>query len=263
MAEPHHPDPAGRFSGLAELYARNRPSYPDEAIEAILSHCDLRPGCRVVDVGCGTGISSRLFALRFLDVVGIEPNGGMRAQAAREALPPGIPPPEYRDGRAEATGLADAFADAVVAAQAFHWFQPAAALQEFHRILKPGGWVVLLWNERDERDPFTAAYGEAVRSIPGAALIEADRALAGASLLSCPLFERAERRLFHGSQTLDLDGLLGRTFSASYAPRDPEQASALAAKLTELFRQFERMGHVEVRYETAVYLARRPRPSNV
>src|SRR5438045_3467049 len=109
-------NPTGRFSGLAEVYAKCRPDYPAEAVDFILARCGLAPGARLVDVGSGTGISARLFARRGLEVIGVEPNADMRRQAAAEPLPPGVPVPAYRDGCGEATGLPDACADAVLAA---------------------------------------------------------------------------------------------------------------------------------------------------
>src|SRR5262249_49311684 len=96
-------NPTGRFSGLEELYARYRPGYPPAAIELILRRCGLGgPDEVLADVGCGTGISSRLFAARGVPVLGIEPNEEMRRRAEREPAPPGRPAPAYRAGRAEA-----------------------------------------------------------------------------------------------------------------------------------------------------------------
>jgi SAM-dependent methyltransferase len=251
-------DPTGRFTGLADVYARCRPSYPAEAIDFVMAHCALGPGSVMVDIGSGTGISSRLFAERGLRVIGIEPNAEMRQKADREPLSEGLIPPEYRAGRAEATGLPDAFADAVLAAQAFHWFATAPALAEFHRILKPGGWLTLLWNERDESDPFTAAYGNVFRADPQAAKLESYRGAAGQPLLTSPLFEAAERVLFSHAQSVDLDGMLGRAFSASYAPKEPDAVQAFAAALQDVFDRFQVNGQVVLRYQTSVYVARRP-----
>jgi SAM-dependent methyltransferase len=250
-------DPTRRFSDLAQIYARCRPDYPESALDRIIAHCGLHPGSVLIDVGCGTGISSRPFALRGIAVVGIEPNAAMRAQAEAEPLPPGTPVPVYRDGRAEATGLPDAVADAVLSAQAFHWFDADAALREFHRILEPRGWVVLMWNERDETDPLTAAYGAVMRTGPGAEAVEGPRRRAGEVLLSHPLFDSAERICFSHAQEVAEEGLLGRAFSASYAPKEGEAAEVFAAALREVFRRFQQQGRVHLRYETSVYLAQR------
>ena len=165
--------------------------------------------------------------------------------------------PRYCEGRAEATNLPDATADGVLAAQAFHWFDPAAALAEFHRILKPDGWVILIWNERDPADPFTAEYGRIVGGSPQAAAVELPRGRAGQPLLTCSLFQDAERVVFHYEQELDEEGLLGRAFSASYAPREPVQAAAFASALRSVFARHQRDNRVRLCYETSVYTARR------
>jgi SAM-dependent methyltransferase len=250
-------NPTGRFTGLAGVYARHRPSYPDAAVDFILRRCGLGGGSLLVDVGCGTGISSRLFAGRGLRVVGVEPNADMRAAADREPPPPDAPAPVYQDGKAEATGLPAGVADAVLAAQAFHWFDAGPALEEFRRVLKPGGWAVLMWNERDGTDPFTAAYGAVVRATPDAAAVEVPRGRAGDVLLSHPQYQDAERVVFPYEQRLTEEGMLGRAFSASYAPREPAAAEAFAAGLRDVFNRFQRDGSVLLRYETAVYLGRR------
>jgi SAM-dependent methyltransferase len=249
--------PTSRFSGLADTYAQHRPGYPDEAIAAIMARCGLGGDTLLADVGCGTGISSRLFAQRGVPVIGIEPNAEMRARAESVPVPAGAPKPIYQEGRAEATGLGTGQAAAVLAAQAFHWFESEKALREFHRILQPGGWVILMWNERDESDPFTAAYGAVIRTAPDTAAIEMPRGRAGEPLRASPLFQDQERLVFHNEQVLDEEGLLGRAFSASYAPRESDQVAAWTAALRTLFAQYQQMGKVVLHYETTVYLGRR------
>src|SRR5262249_53348169 len=160
------------FTELADCYARCRPGYPEAALDDLLTRCGLNAASLVVDVGCGTGISSRQMAARGVPVLGIEPNRAMLAQALRDTPADAMPLLRYQAGQAEATGLADGAASLVLAAQAFHWFDANGALREFHRILRPSGWVALLWNERDDTDAFTAAYGAVIRSHPEAAAVE-------------------------------------------------------------------------------------------
>jgi SAM-dependent methyltransferase len=246
-----------RFTGLADVYDRHRPAYPDAAIDALIRRARLGPASLLVDVGCGTGISSRLIAARGVPVVGVEPNADMRRRAEAEPAPPGAQAPRYQDGRAEATGLPDGVADCVLAAQAFHWFEPDPALREFHRVLKPGGWAALMWNERDESDPFAAAFGAVIRTLREQARIERDRARAGEPLLTHPCFEAGERLVFANEQALDEGGVLGRAYSMSGAPREGPAADALADALREVFARYQHGGRVVLRYETSLYLARR------
>jgi SAM-dependent methyltransferase len=247
--------PLERFSGLANLYARCRPDYPAAAIDFVIQHCGLAPGALLVDVGSGTGISSRQFAERGLRVLAIEPNADMRRQAREDTA--AALAYEARDGRAEATGLPDASADGVLAAQAFHWFVADAALHEFSRILKPSGWVVLMWNERDETDLATAAYGNVVGPSKEAMSVEGPRRQARKALGTCPLFHKAGQRLFGHAQTLDEEGLLGRAFSASYAPREAGERELYAAALREVFARFQERGVMQLKYVTSVDVAQR------
>jgi len=250
----HHP--TERFSGLAELYSQHRPAYPAAAMDFIISRCDLSDHTLLVDVGCGTGISSRLFAARGIKVVGIEPNADMRAQAESMERSVGTTSLKYQEGRAEATGLPEACADAVVAAQAFHWFEPEATLREFHRILKPAGWAILLWNQREESDPFTHAFGVVVRRLTNAEVFERSYGK-GDALLARPLFQDGERISFPNEQVLDEAGLLGRAFSASYAPKEGESAQHYTEELRQVFQHFQKNGRVTMRYVTSLFLARR------
>jgi SAM-dependent methyltransferase len=242
---------------LADGYARFRPTYPPSAIDYVVERCKLGPTSLLVDVGCGTGISSRLFAERGVRVIGIDPNEDMLAKARSSAFHPQAASPVYHLGSAEATGLEACIADGVLAAQAFHWFDAALALAEFHRILKPGGWVILIWNERDETDRFTAAYGDVLRNWPETAAVEGSRARGGEPLMASSWFVDCERRLFSNEQELDKEGLIGRALSASYAPRDPAQVTRFTELISDVFKRFEQKGRVAMRYETSVYSARR------
>jgi SAM-dependent methyltransferase len=164
----------------------------------------------------------------------------------------------YCRAQAENTGLPDAVADAVLAAQAFHWFEPEPALQEFHRILKPDGWAILMWNERDDRDPFTRAYSGLIGWAREAGLAGAlTNGQAGSVFLASPLFSDGQLNFFRHEQSLDEAGLLGRAFSVSYAPTDAGEAATWADSLKRIFAEYQNAGRVEIRYQTSVYLARR------
>jgi SAM-dependent methyltransferase len=258
MADLSSLNPTNRFTGLAETYARHRPRYPGASIDFVIAHCALGSGSLLVDVGCGTGISSRLFAARGIRVIGIDPNAEMRAAAESAQSLDSHLNVTYHEGRAESTGLPFACADAVLAAQAFHWFEPVATLQEFHRILRTDGWVVLMWNERDERDSFTAAYGDVFRSAGDAAAIESARqAGAGQALFNSPLFQQAEAVSFPNEQAVDEEGMLGRAFSASYAPKEARERAEWADRFRAVFREHQRDRKVVLHYRTSVFLARR------
>jgi SAM-dependent methyltransferase len=247
-------DPTGRFTGREELYSRYRPGYPDEMIDLVIGRAGLAAGGLLVDVGCGTGLSSRQFAARGVEVLGVEPNAAMRRQAEQAGGQV-----RYVEGKAEATGLPDGVARAVLAAQAFHWFDAAAALREFHRILAPAGWAALAWNERDEGDACTAAYGDVIRLAPDAKVVECARADAGRPLLECELFAEGEVIELGNAQELDEEGLLGRAFSASYVPREPPLGPRIKEGLREVFGRFRQGGKVRLCYRTTLYLARRRR----
>ncbi|HZM01238.1 MAG TPA: methyltransferase domain-containing protein, partial [Planctomycetota bacterium] len=130
---PSRPDSVSRFDDRVEDYVRARPGYP-AAVVALLEQQGLPLGAAVADIGSGTGRLSELLLAAGHAVIGVEPNDAMRAAAA--AGLGGQPRFRQLAGRAEATGLGRAAVDAVVAAQAFHWFDAAAARREFQRILR-------------------------------------------------------------------------------------------------------------------------------
>src|SRR5437016_5565594 len=139
-------DAKQRFSNRVADYVRYRPGYPPAVLDVLRTECGLLPGHVVADIGSGTGILGELFLKNGNRVFGVEPNSEMR-RAGEEFLR------SFREfisvaGSAEATTLGDATIDFVTAAQAFHWFEPKSARREFARILRPGGWVVILWNDR-------------------------------------------------------------------------------------------------------------------
>jgi ubiquinone/menaquinone biosynthesis C-methylase UbiE len=245
------------FSGFAGDYARFRPSYAPAAIDAVLE--GLAPPVRVLDVGCGTGISTRLLAARGARVVGIDPSNDMLDEARRAPPVEGEGAIEYRLGTAESTGLPDASRDLVVCAQAFHWFDPVRALKELHRVLLRDGRLALVWNTRDEDDAFTAEYDAVVRRAQAAAkeagrkvevTREADPTLGG-------WFTDARVRSFPNPHPMDLGALLGRAASASYFPKVGPLRDELEAALRAAFERHAQGGVVTLAQRTEVTLATR------
>ena len=247
-------NPVDRFCGLAEVYGRNRPTYPDEALDFVL--CDRKPGGRIADIGSGTGILSRALAVRGWDIIGIDPNAQMRVEAERTPCPAPARPPVYAAGRAEATGLTRGEVELVIVAQAFHWFDAEAALREFHRILSSGGRVALLWNQVDESDALSKSYWQVLHDLAtDPEVVRHPHHLAGRALLGHPLFRESTVRTFANRQTLDEPGLLGRACSASFAPREGPKRDELIDRMRALFAQHQRAGEVTLHYETVVYTA--------
>ena len=249
-------DPTRRFSDRVAYYVRYRPGYPAELIQFLRRQLNLVASDVVADVGSGTGKLSEMFLQAGNVVYGIEPNAEMRA-AAEEALRdrPGF---HSIAGSAEATGLAEASVDIATAAQAFHWFHIDEARREFRRILRPAGWAVLIWNRRVEQTPFLSAY-EALLQRLSLDYASVDHRKTTASGALGDFFGRDDypRTTFPNTQTLDWDGLRGRSLSSSYVPLpgQPEHES-LMTELRRIFDEHRQDGVVRVEYETEVYWSR-------
>jgi SAM-dependent methyltransferase len=144
MTEAIHPVAATGFGTAADVYERGRPSYPQEIVDHVVRTLAVGPGRTVLDLGAGTGKLTRLLEPTGAAIVAVEPVDAMRAELARRC-----PNACALAGTAESIPLKDATVDAVVAAQAFHWFDGERALSEIHRVLRPEGRLCLLWNVRD------------------------------------------------------------------------------------------------------------------
>ncbi|MCA9311698.1 MAG: class I SAM-dependent methyltransferase [Phycisphaerales bacterium] len=239
---------SGRFTERATVYAASRPSYPDDAIDRILA---AHPGpSDVVDIGAGTGISSRLIAQRGHRVIAVEPDDAMRERGC--AAGGDI---EWHRGRGEHTGLPDASADIVLCAQAFHWLDAAAATAEFRRILRRPGRIALMWNVHDVSVPLMAAYREIMlrhaTDPPRSPWYRGfNDALAGAAVDLD--FSVSRHRM---SQVVDREGLLGRALSSSYVPMEGPGHAALCVDLDHLFEAHCEGEQLTLWYETSVYIA--------
>lgn len=243
-------NPTGRFSDRATDYVRYRPDYPAAAIECLIEGLGEPAAIRAADVGAGTGISARQLAARGPRVLAIEPNREMREAAAPD------PRVTWREGTGESTGLEAGALDLVLCAQAFHWFRQAEAVAEFHRVLRPGGRLALMWNTRSRTDPFSLGYIQAIRDVNGehpAEMRTFDPEVVSAGGFTPPAASR-----FDHAQTLDRDGLIGRAASASYVPKEGARFEELVTLLDALHARFrDADGRVALRYVTEVWRAER------
>ena len=249
----HRDDPTGRFTARADAYARHRPDYPANAIDAIVAGLGCAPEPIAADLGAGTGISSRQLAERGIFVYAVEPNEEMRLRIPAH---PRIAP---LDASAESLPLEDGSLALVTAFQAFHWFDPSRALPEIARVLRPGGRIALVWNERDDaRDRFTAKWRALARTASGDHAAES-RMDHSRALFECGRFANARRLSFQHEQQLDWDGVIGRLASTSYIPSSGTAWEELLAGMRALYDEFrDERGIVRLQYETRVYLAEKP-----
>ncbi len=237
-----------RFADRAADYVRYRPTYPSQAIDAILDGLEPR-SLRAADVGAGTGISARLLAERGVRVVAIEPGVEMRQAAAAD------PRVRWIAARADATALGSSTVGLVLCAQSFHWFATEDALREFARVLTPRGRLALVWNRRNSTDPITAGYRQAIVDA-GADMSVEQTAFDPGIVARSGAFSNPVRLTFPNTQRLDLEGLIGRARSASYAPASGPMAERLHERLWALFeRHRDAAGFVTLVYETEAYRA--------
>jgi SAM-dependent methyltransferase len=217
------------FGSAADVYERARPSYPADAVRWIAQRARLGRGKTVVDVGAGTGKLTRLLLSTHARVIAVEPVEGMRAMLQERV--PGV---EILRGVAEALPLPDRFADAVTAAQAFHWFDHGRALPELHRVLKPGGALVLVWNSRDMSDPLQRALEDVLAPLRETAPYQ----LGGAwrrPLEASGLFGPPEEAQFRIEQRLTVAGFCDRVTSTSFvAAMAPAERDALLDRVRAL-----------------------------
>ncbi len=248
-------DATTRFGDRVDEYVRHRPGYPPALVDCLRSECGLASGSLVADIGSGTGKLTELLLATGARVLAVEPNRGMREAAER--LLGGFPGFRSVDGTAEATGLEPGAVDLVTAAQAFHWFDQAAARAEFARILKPGGSAALVWNERDDdASEFLRDYERCLRDY-SIDYVDHRRTASReriAAFFAPGGFREAE---FPNGQDLDLDGLRGRYLSCSYAlPRAHARFDEVMAALAAIFARHQRGGRVRIDYRTRLYHGR-------
>lgn len=256
-------DSTERFSDRVDAYLQARPRYPDALAELLARELGMPAASTVADIGSGTGLSCVPFLRAGFRVLGVEPNEPMRTASARELAE--YAKFETRDGTAEATGIADASCELVVAGQAFHWFRHAEFRRELGRILKPRGGLALFWNSRvHDASLFMGEYNNLLLEYCAEyrAKWKGDDVGAKHAPAMNLVFggEKWRDASLDNSQTLDRAGLIGRVESDSYAPPpdDPAHAPMIEA-LHRLFDRHARNGQVEMIYKTRLFYGR-PHP---
>ncbi len=255
MNHPPTPEPTQRFSNRVENYLRYRPHYPKEILDRLKADCGLVPQATIADVGSGTGFLAEVFLANGNRVLGVEPNQEMRE--AGERLLQAWPRFTSVAGTAEATTLPTKSVDFVTAGQAFHWFDRGRCREEFGRILRPGGWVVLVWNDRrTATTPFLTAYEHLLLTY-SADYQQVNHKRVDATVLREFFGAEPARRVLANFQHLDFPSLQGRLLSASYVPEagQPRYEEMLEA-LKRLFDEQQQGGRVTIEYDTLLYYAR-------
>ncbi|QSB14239.1 class I SAM-dependent methyltransferase [Natronosporangium hydrolyticum] len=233
------------FGPAAAEYDRLRPRYPEPALRWALGDQRLR----VVDLGAGTGILSRALVALGHEVLPVEPDQGMREQLA--AVSPELTP---LAGFAEQIPLPDGSVDAVMAGQAYHWFDPEPTHVEVARVLRPGGVFAPIWNQRDETVPWI---GELSTMAHGEAAGDGMRELLGDRPSFGPSFDPVARETFVHAIEHTVDTLVGLIATRSYfltAP--PERQAEMAAEVRRLCAEHPELAgreRFELPYRTLVY----------
>ncbi len=247
-------DSVERFSNRVENYIKYRPDYPREIIGFLAEHCGLTNESVVADVGCGPGISSKMFLENGNRVIGVEPNEAMRAAA--ESVLAGFANFAAVNGTSDKSTLPDASVDLVVAAQAFHWFDAEKTRPEFERILRPGGWIVLIWNERQlDTTPFLVDYEQLL--LQYATDYSKVRHENVDQLKLDDFFQKEYGSASFGNlQIFDFEGLKGRMLSSSYMPAETDAiAKTMLYELRALFAKHNENDKISVFYDTRIYYA--------
>jgi SAM-dependent methyltransferase len=245
-------DPLARFSTRAENYVKYRPGYPSGILEILESDCGFSATSVVADVGSGTGILSEMLLKNGNTVFAVEPNAAMRLTA--EDFLKKYAKFNSVDATAESTTLATDSVDFITAAQAFHWFDRKKAKAEFARILKPGGWVILIWNERQlDSTPFLRAYEQLLLRY-GTDYQQVRHENVADEIAEFFAPETFALRTLENVQHFDFKALKGRLLSSSYAPElDHPDLIPMLSKLEKIFNDNQKGGIVDFEYETKVY----------
>lgn len=241
-----------RFSSRVDHYVRYRPGYPPDVLELLKAECGLTRDSVIADVASGTGIFTRLLLENGNRVFGLEPNAEMRDAGQRFLA--GYSNFTSVAGRAEATTLPSRSVDIVTAAQAAHWFDRRQARLEFIRILKTGGWTVLLWNERQTNGTAFLRDYEQLLLTYGTDYREVRHERTTAEIADFFVPSKYKSRIFTMRQELDYPSLEGRLLSSSYTPEPGHpRYEPMLAQLLRMFHSHQVNGRVSLEYDTRVF----------
>ena len=247
--------PTQRFSDRVEHYVKYRPSYPEGVIETLRHECGLGKHSVVADIGSGTGIFTRLLLSSGAEVMAVEPNEEMRTAAERILADN----PDFKSygGTAEATGLPSDSVDLVTTAQAFHWFIRDETKKELARILRPGGWMALIWNQRQIDTPFQKAY-DALLFKYAEEYKSSDHRRIGEEMIEDFFSPHGCKCVhFENQQQFTFEDLKGRMLSSSYSPTaEQPEYDPLIKGLHEVFATYAEDGIVSFQYDTQLYYGR-------
>jgi len=246
------PDPTLRFSDRVENYVKYRPEYPPTVLDIIQKETGVSSSSIVADIGSGTGISMRIFLPLECTIYAVEPNAAMREAA--ESITIAHAGFHSVEGTAEATELKPRSITHIVSAQSFHWFDPVRTRKEFARILRPGGWVILLWNVRRlDSTPFLRAY-EALLLEYGTDYQKVRHENIGTEALDSFYGGPYAKHVVDNAQYFDFEGLAGRLLSSSYAPSAGHpKHEPMMEQLRRIFTEHAQDGQVAFEYDTEIY----------
>ena len=245
--------PTERFSSRVEAYVKYRPHYPPAIIQALKEHTGLGNNHVIADIGSGTGFSAELFLQNGNFVFGIEPNKEMRS--AGEKYLSEFTNFRSVDGTAEASTLPPNSIDYVLAGQSFHWFKFDSAYEEFKRILRPSGWLVILWNDREtDTTPFLIDYEKLLQDF-GTDYNEINhRNIDSTKVRNFFRGKDIIELQFENVQVMDYAGAEGRLLSSSYVPNyGNANYQPMIDRLHAIFETNAENGKVEMRYKTLLY----------
>jgi SAM-dependent methyltransferase len=245
-------DSISRFTRTVENYVKYRPGYPYAIIEFLQGACHLTSESVIADIASGTGFLAEIFLQNGNRVIGVEPNAGMR-EAGQHFLQK-YPRFTSISATAESTTLESQSVDMITVGQAFHWFDPEKSRREFSRILKPNGWVILVWNIARYDTPFMRAYEQIwCKYLEPQSKGETDPQAIEAGIKAWYSPGVVEMQSFENSQVVDLDGLRGRILSSSFCPAPEHLLHApMLAELENIFQTHEAGGKVSIEYECRV-----------